>query len=184
MYEPARREGDAERTAVAQVPTVSRQHRKIFAMALAALACVAIIAVAGMGDSAQAERELLGVKGGAASAFHSRDVLQQLLADVERASSNMNGAFSPAAQRPIELEEKKTGLPSKPCNAACVQRKKEIAQRMKALKDQINHDFQSMTSVFPTSSLVPCSHLSSLPGQAVASRLALSIHYNHHPAPF
>jgi len=149
MYEPARRaEGEWERATVAQVPAVSRQHRKIFAVALAALACVAIIAVAGVGDSAQAESELLGVSGGAASAFHSRDVLQQLLSDVERASSNINGEFSPAAGRPIELEQKSVGLPSKPCNAACLQRRQEIAQRMKALRDQITHDFKSMTSVF------------------------------------
>lgn len=145
MFEPASREGDSDRMAAAQVPVVSRRHRKVFAVALAALACVAIIAVIGVGDNAQEQSELLGASGHMGAA-HTRDVLQQLLADAESAGSDINGAFSPA--RPVELEEKKAADPtsSKPCDASCKQRKKEIADRMKALRDQINHDFKAMTS--------------------------------------
>lgn len=147
MLEPASREGDLERMTSAQVPVVSRRHRKFLAVALAALACVAIIAVIGVGDNAQEESELLRVSGSMGAA-HARDVLQQLLAEVESAGSDMNGAFSPA--RPVELEDKATAGPTdtKPCDASCQTRKKEIAERMKALRDQINHDFKAMTSAY------------------------------------
>lgn len=49
---------------------------------------------------------------------------------------------------PVELEEKNAGkVPqAEPCDASCKQRKKEIASRMKALRDQINRDFKAMTS--------------------------------------
>jgi hypothetical protein len=144
-YEPAGREGDAERGAAAQAPAaLSRHQRKVLAVALAALACAAVVAVAGVGDD-RAARELLAASVGdaGAQAAHSRGVLQQLLAEVERANSDISGIA-----RPVELEQKAAngGLPKKPCDAACKQRKKEIADRMKALRDQINHDFKAMTS--------------------------------------
>ena len=133
---------------------VSRERRKLFALALAALACVAVAGVAGLGDEGAARgAELLGDAGAA----HSRSVLQQLLAEVERADADVGGELSPVGvQRPVELEQapKAVALPGpgqtskpKPCNAACKKRKEEIAARMKALRDQINHDFKAMTSV-------------------------------------
>lgn len=139
-YEPAGREGDAERAGPA--PAVTRRHRKMLAVALAALAVAAIVAVAGSGESG-AVRELLEATGDADAAAHNRGVLQQLLVEVERANIV-------AADRPVELEEKASkGLPGKPCDASCQTRKQEIAARMKALRDQINHDFKAMTSAFP-----------------------------------
>jgi hypothetical protein len=111
----------------------------MLAVGLAALACVAVISVAFVGDNAGAESELLGAGVGS---IRNRDVLEQLLAEVERAGSGIAGEDSSA--QPVELEQK--AGKSKPCNASCKQRKKEIAARMKALRDQINHDFQAMTS--------------------------------------
>jgi hypothetical protein len=146
VCESAMREGDAGRSAAAQVSIVSRERRKVYAGVLAVLACVAVIAVVGTGEGAQGGTELLGVS----AAAHSRSVLQQLLADVERVTSDVGGEFSLKAEQPVELEEAK-----KPCNAACKQRKQEIAARMKALRDQINHDFKAMTSTFS-----PTNHLS------------------------
>lgn len=137
VCESAMREGDAGRSAAAQVSIVSRERRKVYAGVLAVLACVAVIAVVGTGEGPQGGTELLGVS----AAAHSRSVLQQLLADVERVTSDVGGEFSLKAEQPVELEEAK-----KPCNAACKQRKQEIAARMKALRDQINHDFKAMTS--------------------------------------
>jgi len=147
-YEPAVREGDAEHATPAHVPAVSRQHRKIFAVVLAGLACVAIIALVGVGDSSRDQDELLGVTDRAASrAVHNRDVLQQLLAEVERVGSDVDGSTQ---AEPVELEQKASSpIKSKPCDASCEQRKKEIAARMKALRDQINHDFKAMTSAYP-----------------------------------
>ena len=142
MSEPAARAGDTERAAAeAPVAAVSRKHRKLFAMALAGLASVAIIAVVGVGDGARGVGELLegeGSGGASARAARHRDVLQKLLAEVERAG--------PAAQ-PVELEEKAAPQKAKPCDASCETRKQEIAARMKALRDQINHDFKAMTSI-------------------------------------
>lgn len=139
-YEPAGREGEAERPGPA--PAVTRQHRKMMAVVLAALGVAAIIAVAGSGESGVAY-ELLESTGNL-DAAHNRGVLQQLLAEVERANSDTVGTD----ERPVELEQKAAkSLPEKPCNAACQQRKKEIAARMKALRDQINHDFKAMTSL-------------------------------------
>lgn len=142
MFEPACREGDAERATAAQVPVVSRRQRQMLAVGLAALACVAVISVAFVGDNAGAESELLGAVGAGVGLIRNRDVLEQLLAEVERAGSGIAGEDSSA--QPVELEQK--AGKSKPCNASCKQRKKEIAARMKALRDQINHDFQAMTS--------------------------------------
>lgn len=145
--------GDCGRAVMTPAP-VSRERRKLFALALAALACVAVAGVAGLGDEGAASgAELLGDAGAA----HSRSVLQQLLAEAERADADVGGELSPVGvQRPVELEQapKAVALPGpgqtskpKPCNAACKKRKEEIAARMKALRDQINHDFKAMTSV-------------------------------------
>lgn len=143
--EPAAREGDAERAAVAQVVAVSRQHRKLFAMTLAGLASVAIVAVVGVGGGARQAGELLeGSSGANVRAVRHRDLLQKLLAKIELGGSSLDGSTMP-----VELEEKNAGkVPqAEPCDASCKQRKKEIASRMKALRDQINRDFKAMTSI-------------------------------------
>jgi hypothetical protein len=143
--EPAARAGDAERAAAAPTEVaVSRQHRKLFAMTLAGLASVAIVAVVGVGGSREAGELLEGSGGASVRAVRHRDLLQKLLAKVERGGSSLDGFAGP-----VELEEKNAAkaVPAKPCDASCQLRKKEIASRMKALRDQINRDFKAMTSI-------------------------------------
>ena len=132
--EPAARAGDSERAAAAPEVAVSRQHRKLFAMTLAGLASVAIVAV-GVGGAREAGELLEGSGGASVRAVRHRDLLQ---------GSSLDGSAGP-----VELEEKNAAkaVPAKPCDASCQQRKKEIASRMKALRDQINRDFKAMTSI-------------------------------------
>lgn len=141
--EPAARAGGSERAAAAPEVAVSRQHRKLFAMTLAGLASVAIVAV-GVGGAREAGELLEGSGGASVRAVRHRDLLQKLLGKVERGGSSLDGSAGP-----VELEEKNAAkaVPAKPCDASCQQRKKEIASRMKALRDQINRDFKAMTSI-------------------------------------
>uniref|UniRef100_A0A7S0HVV3 Uncharacterized protein n=1 Tax=Hanusia phi TaxID=3032 RepID=A0A7S0HVV3_9CRYP len=129
---------------VAHVDPVKRR-RKLFAIFLAFFACACAALVAWMDNRRQGGgrnefgEQLYGLSASDDEVGHvTNHVLQNLLAMVEEESSH-------GITRSVELEQTKADAGKKPCGNECLARRKIIAAKMKALRDEINHDFKAMT---------------------------------------